>query len=165
MGLHDTDARRQLRANEKIRATYLVLYDIITMLARMGQQRLANIAAATRKPFSLSLFQIIIGYPCTNSPAHYAPYFVRRNTVNSGEMEFDYHGNNPRKIREAHRSFIDAILLELVLPDSKYPPYVLMALLHNAVEECRKEERRFSQTLWDAVGDFSVAICVCFFTT
>ena len=71
-------------------------------------------------------------------------------------MEFDHHGNNPRKIREAHQSFIDAIFLELVLPDSKYPPYVLTALLHNAVEECRKEEKRFSQALWDVVGDFSV---------
>ena len=86
---------------------------------------------------------------------------MRRNTVGQdGEMEFDHHGNNPRKIREAHRSFIDAILLELVLPDSEYPPYVLMALLHNAVEECRKEEKRFSQALWDSVGDFSVTLCV-----
>ena len=72
------------------------------------------------------------------------------------DMEFDHHGNNPRKIREAHKSYIDAILLELVLPDSRYPPYVLMACLHDAVEECRREEKRFTQALWDSVGDLSV---------
>ncbi|KAF8495845.1 hypothetical protein JB92DRAFT_2992064 [Gautieria morchelliformis] len=138
IGLDDRDVRGQLRASEKIRARYLVLYDIITMLARMGQQRVASIAAAT---------------------AHYAPYFVRRTKAgHDGEMEFDHHGSNPRKIREAHRSFIDAIILELVLPDSEYPPYVLMTLLHGAVEECRKEEKRFSQDLWDSMGDFSVTV-------
>ncbi|KAF8578003.1 hypothetical protein K439DRAFT_1621649 [Ramaria rubella] len=140
MGLGHSDVRGQLRANEKLRARYLILYDMVTTLARMGQQRVSNVAAGT---------------------AHYAPYFVRRNKVGQdGEMEFDFQGNNLRKIREAHRSFIDAILLELILPDSQYPPYVLMALLHNAVEECRKEEKRFSQALWDSVGDFSVTVQV-----
>lgn len=47
MGLDDTDVRRQLRASGKMREKYLALYDIITMLTRMGQRRLANIAAAT----------------------------------------------------------------------------------------------------------------------
>lgn len=97
----------------------------------------------------------------TSFTAHYAPYFVRRNSVgNDVEMEFDHYGKNPRKIREAHKSFIDAILLELVLPGSEYPPYVLVALLHDAVEECRKEGKRFSQALWDSVGDFSVKLPV-----
>ena len=49
MGLDDTDVRSQLRADEKLRTRYIVLYEIITMLARMGQQRIANLAAATSK--------------------------------------------------------------------------------------------------------------------
>jgi hypothetical protein len=74
-------------------------------------------------------------------------------------MEFDCSGrNNIRKLREAHRSFIDSVVLEVALPNSEYPPYILMSLLHDAVEECRKEEKRFSQALWDAIGDFSVCI-------
>jgi hypothetical protein len=54
LGLGDTDVCGQLRASEKIRARYLVLYDVITMLARMGQQRVSNIAAATGRSLTLS---------------------------------------------------------------------------------------------------------------
>lgn len=46
-GLSDIDVRTQLRMSKKLRSRYLVLFDIITMLARMGQQRVANVAAAT----------------------------------------------------------------------------------------------------------------------
>ena len=55
MGLDDTDARSQLRTNPNIRTRYLALYDMITLLGRMGQQRLANIAAATSKWVPLTL--------------------------------------------------------------------------------------------------------------
>lgn len=155
MGLDDTDVRHQLRASEKMREKYLALYDIITMLTRMGQRRLANIAAATGRLRPFCVLWMIQSHAYAIFTAHYAPYFVRSDHHN-GDMEFDHYGNNPRKIREAHRSFIDAIILEMVLPDSTYPPYVLISLLHVAVEECRKEEKRFSQALWDSVGDFSV---------
>ncbi|KAF8520493.1 hypothetical protein BU17DRAFT_89092 [Hysterangium stoloniferum] len=138
MHLHDSDVRGQLQHNVKLRERYLVLFQVIIMLARMGQARVAHIAAAT---------------------PHYAPYFAQN--TRAGTMEFDHSGRgNVRKLREAHRSFIDSIVLELALPNSEYPPYILMSLLHDAVEECRKEEKRFSQALWDAVGDFSVTVQV-----
>lgn len=94
--------------------------------------------------------------------AHYAKFFHVR-TVTSGrgdselQLEFDCHNSDLRQLRQAHRSFIDSIVLELVLPNSPYPPYILMTLLRNAIDECRKEESRFSQALWDAIGDFSVS--------
>ena len=49
MGLDDNDVRGQLRMNEKMRAKYLLLYDIVTTVARMGQQRVANLTAASGK--------------------------------------------------------------------------------------------------------------------
>lgn len=46
-----SEVHEQLARNIKLRDKYLLLYDVITTLARSGQQRIANITAATRKPF------------------------------------------------------------------------------------------------------------------
>lgn len=60
------------------------------------------------------------------------------------------------KLNDVYRSFIDAIITELVLPDSKYPLHILLGLLHQCLEEAPREDKRFPQGMWDAVGDLSV---------
>ncbi|KAG9020439.1 hypothetical protein FS842_007324, partial [Serendipita sp. 407] len=61
---------------------------------------------------------------------------------------------NPASINSAHQSFIDAILLELVLPNSRYEAYVLVAALRDALETTpREESRKFSQSVFDALGN------------
>lgn len=72
------------------------------------------------------------------------------------QLEFNRQNSDLRQLRQAHKSFIDAIVLEIALPNSQYPPHILMTLLREAVDECKREEVRFSQVLWDAIGDFSV---------
>ncbi|GJJ06380.1 hypothetical protein Clacol_000571 [Clathrus columnatus] len=144
MHIDASEVREQLGRNVKLRSKYLLLYDMVTTLARLGQQRVANIAAAT---------------------PHYAGFFrlVKLNGAKEDtepRLEFDRQNANLRQLRQAHKSFIDAIVLELTLPNSQYPPYVLMTLLRDATDECKKEETRFSQTLWDAIGDFATTIQV-----
>jgi hypothetical protein len=51
MHLNDSDVRGQLRQHTRLRERYLVLFQVVTMLARMGQDRVAHIAAATRTSF------------------------------------------------------------------------------------------------------------------
>lgn len=54
MHLDASGMHEQLARNIKLRDKYLLLYDVVTTLARSGQQRIANIAAATRKPIFLN---------------------------------------------------------------------------------------------------------------
>ena len=53
---------------------------------------------------------------------------------------------------------MDSIVIELAFPDGAYSKRVLFQLLHDAVDECPRESKRFPQELWDAVGDLSVTI-------
>jgi hypothetical protein len=68
------------------------------------------------------------------------------------DMIFDKQG-----LRAGARSFIDSIIIELLFPNSPYPKYILYSLLHDAVAESRKDVKRFSQPLWDAIGKLSVS--------
>jgi len=55
----------------------------------------------------------------------------------------------------AHRSLIDAIIIELVLPESRYEPYILTAVLRDALDTTPGEEaKKFSQAVFDALGKF-----------
>lgn len=59
----------------------------------------------------------------------------------------------------AHRSLIDATILELVLPHSTYPPRVLFAILSDALSTTPHEEiRKFSQAVVDNLGNLSILI-------
>jgi hypothetical protein len=66
-------------------------------------------------------------------------------------MQFDWIA-----IRDAYRSFLDSIMVELCLPSSPLPKRVLFQILSEAVAEAPREAKRFPQVLWDAVGDLSV---------
>ena len=59
----------------------------------------------------------------------------------------------------AHRSLIDATILELVLPHSTYSPHILFAILSDALSTTPHEEvRKFSQAIVDNLGNLSILI-------
>ena len=59
----------------------------------------------------------------------------------------------------AHRSLIDATILELVLPHSTYSPQILFAILSDALSTTPHEEvRKFSQPVVDNLGNLSILI-------
>ena len=59
----------------------------------------------------------------------------------------------------AHRSLIDATILELVLPYSTYPSHILFAILSDALSTTPYEEvRKFSQAVVDELGNLSILI-------
>lgn len=64
-------------------------------------------------------------------------------------------------MREACKSFLDSIIIELCLPGPTYPKPILYQILHQSIEESPKEAKRFPQALWDAVGDLSVSLSQC----
>lgn len=62
-------------------------------------------------------------------------------------------------LMSAHRSLIDATILELVLPHSTYPPHILFAILSDALSTTPHEEvRKFSQAVVDDLGNLSILI-------
>jgi len=81
---------------------------------------------------------------------HYSPYF---KTSTNGTIEFDN-----TKLKELYKSYIDSIILEFILPSSRYPIHVLVALLHNCLEEAPKEADRITQAMYDAMGDLCVTV-------
>ncbi|KAL1736146.1 hypothetical protein EV714DRAFT_242551 [Schizophyllum commune] len=134
-GLKDHTAKNQLKNNEKMRSRYLVLFDMVGHLVDMSQAKFAVLATKT---------------------PHYAHFFKEVEDKETGEKEvvFDYRAG----LREAGRSFLDSIIIELAFPDSIYPKSILYNILHDAVEEAPREAKRFPQALWDAVGDLSEAV-------
>jgi hypothetical protein len=62
-------------------------------------------------------------------------------------------------LMSAHRSLIDATILELVLPHSSYPAHILFAILSDALSTTPHEEvRKFSQAVVDGLGGLSILI-------
>ena len=59
-------------------------------------------------------------------------------------------------IKSIHKSFLDSLVVELCLPSSPIPKQILYQLLGESMDETPKDAKRFSQALWDAVGDLSV---------
>jgi hypothetical protein len=86
-------------------------------------------------------------------PAHYARYFKAVENTDPGEPEiaFDWAG-----LKDACKSFMDSIIIELCFPKQPYPKTILYHILHDAVEESPREAKRFPQAMWDAVGELSV---------
>ncbi|KAG7446329.1 uncharacterized protein BT62DRAFT_968061 [Guyanagaster necrorhizus] len=113
--------------DEEFRSQYLVLYDMVNVIMTLCQHKFAVLAAT--------------------SP-HYARYFKEKE--GTSELEFDRAG-----LKDACRSFLDSIIIELCFPRAPYPKAILYQILHDAVEEAPKEAKRFPQSMWDSVGDLS----------
>lgn len=67
------------------------------------------------------------------------------------EVGFDF-----ANLKNVYKSFVDSIVIELCLPESAMPKFILTTILQEALEESPSEARRFPQALWDALGDLSV---------
>ncbi|ESK96615.1 hypothetical protein Moror_6835 [Moniliophthora roreri MCA 2997] len=129
-GISDEQIVQQLKTKEDLKSHYLVLYDMVNIVVDLLQTKFGVLAKTT---------------------PHYARYFKEKEGE-AGEKEtiFDW-----QEVREACRSFLDSIVVELCFPRAPYPKAILYQILHDAVDEAPKEARRFPQALWDAVGDLS----------
>ncbi|KIK92133.1 hypothetical protein PAXRUDRAFT_830231 [Paxillus rubicundulus Ve08.2h10] len=133
-GLNDATTHIQLQKDEALRSWYLVLCDIVSVLVDLGQTHFSVLAMTT---------------------PHYARYFKDVENMQSGEpsIAFDWAG-----LKDACKSFIDSIIIELCFPKAPYPKRILYQILHDAVDESPREAKRFPQKMWDAVGDLSVTL-------
>jgi hypothetical protein len=61
-------------------------------------------------------------------------------------------------LREACKSYVDSIVIELCFPNSQYPKYILARILEDATQEAPREKKRFPQALFDALGDLAVNV-------
>jgi hypothetical protein len=87
--------------------------------------------------------------------AHFTRYFKRFESSDPTDPEFVFDWES---LREACKSFLDSTIIELCFPYAPYPRHILFQLLHDAVEESPRDNTRFTQELWDAVGDLSVSL-------
>ncbi|KAF9227359.1 hypothetical protein BS17DRAFT_775364 [Gyrodon lividus] len=133
-GLNDATAHIQLQKDEDLRSRYLVLCDIVSVLVDLGQTHFSVLSTTT---------------------PHYARYFKEVESVQPGEpsIAFDWAG-----LKDACKSFLDSIIIELCFPKAPYPKRILYQILHDAVDESPREAKRFPQQMWDAVGDLSVTL-------
>jgi hypothetical protein len=109
-------------------------------------------------PSSLSLPHLFL---TSLTLAHYSRYFKHAdpsttpdsspNADTSPNITFDW-----AALRDACKSFLDSIIIELCFPRAPYPQPILFEILHDAIDESPAEAKRFPQALWDAVGDLSV---------
>jgi hypothetical protein len=88
-------------------------------------------------------------------PEHFKIYFKKyeESDPHNPEYIFDW-----TALREAYKSYVDSIVIELCLPNSQYPKYILARILEDATQEAPREAKRFPQALFDALGDLSVNI-------
>ena len=156
-GVTDSTIRTRLTSDEWLRTRYLVLYDIVDTLTALYHTRLSLLATTSRKwkflpaiARSTEEFLALIAF----SSAHFARYFTRNPNYEKGGPEFVF---NWSQLKTLQKSFLDSIVVELCLPNSRFPDNILHLLLRDAIDEASKQERRvFPQALWDAIGDLSV---------
>ncbi|KAF6743545.1 hypothetical protein DFP72DRAFT_932870 [Ephemerocybe angulata] len=138
-GIIDTNVKTKLKADAALRKRYLVLYDMVGKLVDIFHKRVSALAPTS---------------------SHYSKYFRTRppnyaGTSGATEFCFDL---DERKVRAVTSSFLDCIVVELFLPGSKIPSSVLYNLLHDVIQESPGQAKRFTQYLWDAIGDLSFAV-------
>ncbi|KAI0645959.1 hypothetical protein C8Q79DRAFT_967138 [Trametes meyenii] len=130
-GLDDAAVKAQLRTNASMRSRFLILYDTVNVLVQAGQKNFAILAATA---------------------PHYSQYFKKDTDRNTGKSEYTFDWS---QLKAIHKSFLDSLIVELCLPDSPIPKPILVQLLGEATDESPADAKRFSQALWDAVGDLS----------
>lgn len=133
-GIDNSKVRSQLANKPNLRQEYLAVCDVLHALIG-GLQARFSVLAATADPFRM--------------------YFKKyeESDPNNPEYTFDW-----TALRDAYKSYVGSIVIELCLPNSKYPKYILARMLEDATEEAPRETMRFPQALFDALGDLSVAL-------
>lgn len=82
-------------------------------------------------------------------------YFRKYEESNPDNPEYMF---DEFALRESYKSYVDSIVIELCLPNSQYPKYILARILEDATQEAPREKKRFPQALFDALGDLAVDI-------
>ncbi|TFY60551.1 hypothetical protein EVJ58_g5078 [Rhodofomes roseus] len=134
-GVEDKSVKMKLQKDPELRTRYLILYDIVNIVAQAAQDN--------------------IGLLATSAP-HYSQYFKKIDGGTSdepGSFIFDW-----TELKSVHKSFIDSIIVELCLPQSPIPRQILLQILHEAIIESPREAKKFPQAVWDAMGDLSVLV-------
>jgi hypothetical protein len=86
-----------------------------------------------------------------NSP--FSAYYMKHFKDNSGNIEWD-----PTSGMRLNKSLVDTIVIEMTLPQSRYPTSILMLCLRDAIAAGDgKTADRFTQGVFDAIGDLSVS--------
>ena len=87
--------------------------------------------------------------------AHFAKYFTQNALDEKGGSEYVFQWS---QLKALQKSFLDSIVVELCLPNSRFPDNILHLLLRDAIDEAsQKEQSVFPQALWDTIGDLSVS--------
>ena len=107
-------------------------------------------------PCNCSIYCVISYTHIVFPSAHFARYFTRNPNYEKGGPEFVF---NWSQLKTLQKSFLDSIVVELCLPNSRFPDNILYLLLRDAIDEANKKEQGvFPQVLWDAVDDLSVSL-------
>ena len=87
--------------------------------------------------------------------AHFARYFTQNAHHAKAESKYAFEWS---QLKALQKSYLDSIVVELCLPNSRFPDNILYLLLRDAIDEAsHKEQGVFPQALWDAIGDLSVS--------
>jgi hypothetical protein len=88
--------------------------------------------------------------------AHWSQYFQINQNKDPDATQPEYMFSWEH-LKNVHKSFLDSIVVELCLPQSKFPKQILIHILHEAIDETPRDAKRFPQELWDAMGDLAVS--------
>ncbi|KAI0305730.1 hypothetical protein B0F90DRAFT_1700505 [Multifurca ochricompacta] len=133
-GIDNGQVRSQLARKPDFRKEYLIVYDILSALIDALQARFSLLAAKAE---------------------HFRMYFKMYEESNPDNPEYMF---DQAALREAYKSYVDSIVIELCLPNSPYPKYILARILEDATQEAPCEKQRFPQAMFDALGDLAVAL-------
>ncbi|KAJ3558020.1 hypothetical protein NM688_g1154 [Phlebia brevispora] len=130
----DSRIKEKLTKDPYFRNLYLELRDHVDQLVVVEQQQFALLA--------------------TTAP-HWSGYFVKSGYSEKNRLEYIFDWTQGKIV---HKSFLDSIVVKLCFPSPTTPKQVLLHLLNEAVDEAPRDAKRFPQALWDAMGDFSMAV-------
>ncbi|KAG9122410.1 hypothetical protein FRC07_001219, partial [Ceratobasidium sp. 392] len=129
LGLDNVNVYAQLKGNPALCMAYLETYEMLRQIEASGQHEVGLLASAS-------------------------PYYMKHFKDNSGNIEWD-----PSSGMRLNKSLVDTIVIEMILPQSRYPMSILMLCLRDAIAASdSKTTERFTQNVFDAIGDLSVTL-------
>ncbi|KAG8685986.1 hypothetical protein FRC08_012795, partial [Ceratobasidium sp. 394] len=129
LGLNDINVYAQIKGNPALCLAYLETYEMLRQIEASGQHEVGLLASAS-------------------------PYYMKHFKDNAGNIEWD-----PSSGMRLNKSLVDTIVIEMILPQSRYPMSILMLCLRDAIAAGdSKTTERFTQDVFDAIGDLSVTL-------
>ncbi|KAF8598711.1 hypothetical protein BDV93DRAFT_526620 [Ceratobasidium sp. AG-I] len=129
MELEDLNVYAQLKSKPALCIAYLETYEMLRQIEASGQHEVGLLASAS-------------------------PHYMKHFKDNGGILEWDSEAG-----LRLNKSLVDTIIIELILPQSRYPASILMLCLRDAIAGGdHKTSQRFTQDVFDAIGDLSVTL-------